>query len=110
VAEQNKTPELLRLKLAVTEVDTLAQRAFTKIAAVADLALAALESPRCDLERVAAALSTLVELSEIGKIDVNAAADRVGCGFCDVRESLRSERRQAALESWHRQWFAVVSK
>jgi len=110
VAEQNKTQELLRLKAAVTEVDALAQRAFTKIAAVAGLALAALESPRCGLEKVAAALSTLVELAEIGEIDVNVAADRVECGFCDVRESLRRERRQAALESWHRQWHAVVSK
>jgi len=110
VAEQNKTPELLRLKLAVTEVDTLAQRAFTKIAAVADLALAALESPRCDLEHVAAALSTLVELAESGENEVNATAERVGCNFCNVHESLRRERRQAALESWHRQWFGVVSK
>lgn len=110
MAEQNKTPELLRLKSAVVEVDALAQRAFTRIAAVAGLALAALESPRCDLEKVAAALSAVVELAESGENDVNATAERVGCSFCDVHESLRRERRQAALESWHRQWHAVVSK
>ena len=98
------------MKSAVVEVGTLAQREFSRIAAVAGLALAALESPRCDLEHVAAALSTLVELAESGENEVNATAERVGCNFCNVHESLRRERRQAALESWHRQWFGVVSK
>lgn len=96
------TPEQLRN--AISEMDGLAQSAFSEIASMATLALLAMEQPStyangCAMDAIAHALSAIK--SRALDIDncINSTAEGVGCNYVDAAQRRRWDARRKASES-----------
>lgn len=96
------TPEQLRN--AISEMDGLAQSAFSEIASMAALALLAMEQPGtyangCAMDAIAHVLSAIK--SKALDIDncINATAEGVGCNYVDVDQRRRWDAVREARES-----------
>lgn len=96
----NTTPEQLRT--AITEMDGMAQSGFSQIAAIARLALAALETPSAyttNTENIACALQTISGIAFDIENCINCSAEAVGCNYKDEALERRYAARRLAHES-----------
>lgn len=86
-----------RLQAAVIDMDCLSQDGFGEIAAIAKLALAALETPGgySDLETIAQALNSIRSKADSISNCVNSQAEAVGCNY----HNPSVERRYAAVRA-----------
>lgn len=93
------TPTTQQLCNAVTEIDTMAQGAFSEIATIAKLALASLETPAAyiDPESMATILKAIWGKAMDAADHINAEAEGVGCK--DPVERRRSDARHKAREA-----------
>ena len=95
------TPTTQQLRNAVTEIDTMAQGAFSEIAAIAKLALATLETPAAyiDPESMAILLNAIWGKAIDAENYINVEAEGVGCNYIDQAERRRSDARRKAREA-----------
>lgn len=86
--------EITKLRTVITEMDALSQEGFSEISAIAELALAALETPDgySKIENIVQALQVIRKRAMDIENCVNATAEAVGCNYED--EALK--RRYAA--------------
>lgn len=104
MAETNSTPsksnDIKRLHAAVYDMDCLAQGGFSEIAAIAKLAMSALETPDGYLqpENIANALRTIWGKAYDIENCINCAAEEVGCNYIDPSIKLRYAASRAARE------------
>jgi len=102
MAETNSTPsksnDIKRLHAAVYDMDCLAQGGFSEIAAIAKLAMVALETQDGYLhpENIANALRTIWGKAYDIENCVNYAAEEVGCNYVDPHTKRRYEAQRAA--------------
>ena len=77
------TPEVKRLRDAITGIDAISQGGFTDIATVAQMALLWLESPNkaTHMDVVIQALKLIWCRAEDAEDDINRVAEDVGCNF-----------------------------
>ena len=85
------TPEQLRS--AITQMDRLAQSTLNGVAAMAQIALEAMERPEFyrDHENLAQILNTIVAKARRAEIDINEVAGNVDCSFIDEAMLRRQE-------------------
>lgn len=87
--------EIAQLRLAISEIQAIAQISLDQIAAIGNLALAALETPFKTVhqkETVAQAILTMVEKAQMAGDSVSFEAENVGVLYRDEAK----ERRAAA--------------
>lgn len=87
------------LRSAVEFMDALSYEGFSEIAAIARLALTALERPEGyeSPERIAQALQCIVSKADYIQDGINSQAEQVGCNYVDEAERLRSAARRASM-------------
>lgn len=93
-----------QLRSTITEIDSLAQNAFTEIATLSRLALASLETSQgvIDLESLACVLGAIYVKALGAESDINSQAEEVGCNYKDAARTRRFEaRRQARASAQH---------
>lgn len=80
-----------QLRNAIHDMDCLSQGGFSSIAAIAKLALAALENPRTcnDLESIADALESILGTARDTENCINACAEGMGCHYVDEAQRRR---------------------
>ncbi len=100
------------LQAHINNMDAMSQAAFTKIKAIAKLALYALETPNGvkDLESLGSALEDIAVNADMGMNDVNVEAELAGANFtddaahrrlsmqCDARRKIETLAASKALE------------
>lgn len=97
------TPEQLRD--AVTDMDAMAQGAFSEIASMASLALLALEQPSTyahdglRMDRVADMLTAIQGKARDIDNCINATAEGVGCNYVDAAQKRRWDAMSKAGKS-----------
>lgn len=102
MADANSTPsksnDIKRLHAAVYDMDCLAQGGFSEIAAIAKLAMVALETQDGYLhpENIANALRTIWGKAYDIENCINDTAEEVGCNYVDPHTKLRHEAQLAA--------------
>lgn len=81
-----------QLRKAITEMDSMAQGAFSEIATMAKLVLASLETPKgCDdIESIAYVLTAIFGKALEAENSINSMAEDVACNYKD----------QAMLRRW----------
>ena len=81
----NAISEIRKLRHVITNIDALSQEGFSDIAALAKLALIALDTPDYDrnIAAIARALSTIFGKAQDIENSINHAASEVGCDFRD---------------------------
>lgn len=86
------------LKAAITEMDALSQNGFSEIAAIANLALLALEHRDAPhrMEHIAYAFSAICGVAECAENCINSQAEEVGCNYIDQASHRRMDARRAA--------------
>lgn len=86
---------------AVTEIDRMSQGAFSEIATIANMALAALEKPESctDTEGMATVLKAIFERAVDAEDDINGKAEEVGSNYKDPSECRRADARFKAREA-----------
>lgn len=90
-----------RLRATVQVMDCMSQGGFSRIAAIADLAMRSLETTygAVYLENVVAALK-IIRLDAIATRDtITAEARKVGCGYIDAAERRRQDAYYAAAQA-----------
>ena len=89
-----------QLSSAVTDMDRMAQSAFSEIATFANMALAAMEKPEscADTEGLATVLKAIFERAVSAVDDINAMAEGVGSNYKDPSERRRYDARRKANE------------
>ena len=87
-----------QLRIAISDMDCLSQSGFSSIAAIAKLALAALENPlTCgDIDCIAAALESIRSTAMDVENCINATAEGVGCHYVDAAQRRRWEAKREA--------------
>lgn len=87
-----------QLREAITEMDSMAQGAFSEIATVARLALASLETPRgCDdIESIAHVLSFIWGKALDAENCINSTAEGVACNYKDQSMLRRFDAKRKA--------------
>lgn len=95
------TPTTDQLCEAVTGMDSMAQGAFSEIAAIAKLALASLETPAAytNPEVMAYALTAIWNRALDAENCINCIAEGVGCNYKNEAMHLRSAAKRKASES-----------
>ncbi len=95
----NATPKQLRN--AITQMDGMAQDAFSEIATIAKLALRALEAPETclDLDGLAVVLSSIRAKALDCENTINCEAEDVGCHYQDPARLRRQDARRKAEET-----------
>ena len=92
--------EIKNLKSTITDMDCLAQDGFSRIRAIARLALSAMKTE--DVIRLsedfAKAFETICIIAHSAEECVNGEAEDVGCNFTSSLENLRYAARAAATE------------
>lgn len=85
----------------VLMIDELSQDGFSRIKALAKLALLALETPEGhrDVNALAAALTTIGMIAEDVANTINGEAGSVGCGYQDPAWRRRADARRALQDS-----------
>ena len=89
-----------QLRIAIGDIDCLSQGGFSSIAAIAKLALAALENPlTCgDIDSIAAALESIRSTAMDVENCINATAEGVGCHYVDTAQRRRWDAVRKARE------------
>ena len=95
----NPTSEELRN--TISEIDCLAQDAFSKIASMAQLALLAMEQPRtyangCFMDSIAQMLNAIASEAQNIENCINATAEGVGCNYVDDAQRRRWDAQSKA--------------
>ena len=82
-----------QLRGAVTEMDRLAQNTLNGVAAMAQVALEAMERPEfyLELEVLAQILSSIVAKARRAEVDINEVAGGVNCSYIDEAMLRRQE-------------------
>lgn len=95
------TPTINQLRSTITEMDSLAQGAFSEIATIAKLALASLETPEAyaNPERMASVLNAIWDRAVGSEDSINAMAEGVGCNYKDQDMGRRMDARRIAREA-----------
>jgi len=90
------TPTTKQLRRTVTAMDSVAQGAFSEIAAIAKLALASLETPAAyaDPESMGIVLTLILDKAMGAEDHINSLAEKVGCNYIDQAERRRSDARR----------------
>ena len=90
-----------QLSNALTQVDHLVQQGCAEISAIAQLALAWLETPKGHrhLDVVARALQSIRDSAETLADYAGTEAQAMGCGFEDAAEMRRAEAAEAAAKA-----------
>jgi hypothetical protein len=80
-------------------MDWMSQEGFSKIASVAKLALARLESPEGhkDIDDIANALGLIWSTAESAQNTINIEAENVGCNY---KDEAQGRRWNAASQAW----------
>ena len=93
---ENQT--LTQLRSAISDMDCMSQSGFSSIAAIAKLALAALENPMTcnDIDSIAAALESIRSTAMDVENCINATAEGVGCHSVDAAQRRRWEAKREA--------------
>lgn len=93
-------PTTDELRNAITEMDNLAQNAFSEIAIIAELAMESLERPEgyAHPQRLAYAFQTIYSKAMDIENCINATAEGVGCNYKDKAFSRRLEAARKAEE------------
>lgn len=86
--------DIRKLRGTIEMMDALSQEGFSEIAAIATLALTALEAPQGynDLESIALAFAAIKRKAEDGKNCINFEAEDIGCNY----KAPDTERRHLA--------------
>lgn len=89
-----------QLREAITEMDSMAQGAFSEIATMAKLALASLETPKgCDdIESIARVLSFICSKALDAENYINSMAEDVACNYKDQAMQRRWDAKRKAGE------------
>ena len=85
------------LQIAIADIDSMSQSAFSEIVSIARLALHALERPETYLygmDAIAAALSAICGKAQEGELYINAMAGDVGCNYVDVNWPPKNGRHE----------------
>ncbi|HEY9208973.1 MAG TPA: hypothetical protein VIP31_08065 [Acidovorax sp.] len=89
-----------QLRIAIHDMDCMSQGGFSSIAAIAKLALAALENPQTcgDIDSIAAALESIRCTAKDIENCINATAEGVGCHYVDAAQRRRWDAMRKARE------------
>lgn len=97
------TPDQLRD--AITEMDSLAQSAFSRIASMAQLALLSMEQPSTHspgaggMDHIAHVLEAINAMARDIENHMNATAEGVGCNYVDSAQRKRWDAGRTARET-----------
>lgn len=100
VNQPNKSTDLGKLHIAIEDMDALAQGGFSQICAIAQLALAALQTPEGyrHPENIVQALRAIKSKAEDIDNCINSTAEQVGCNYHDKQLYRRWDAQRAARE------------
>jgi hypothetical protein len=89
-----------KLREAITEMDSMAQDAFSEIATIAKLALASLETPEgySNIEGIARVLNFICGKALDAENYINCTAEGVGCNYKDQAMLRRWDAKRKARE------------
>ncbi|WP_296446990.1 hypothetical protein [Rhodoferax sp. UBA5149] len=95
------TPTTEQLRVAVTEMHSMSQSAFTEISTFARLALASLETPQAyaNIESLATVLSAIWGKAMDADNCIRAEAEGVGCNYVDEARRCRMDAERKASET-----------
>lgn len=98
VNQSRKSTDVEKLQRAVESMDSLAQQGFSEIAAIAKLALGALQTPSGYVhpETIVQALEVIACKAFDMNNTLNCAAEEVGCNYIDKKLAQRWEARRTA--------------
>lgn len=98
VNQSKKSTDVEKLQGAVEFMDSLAQQGFSEIAAIANLALGALQTPAgyVHLDNIVQALEVIAGKAFDMNNTVNCAAEEVGCNYVDKKLAQRGQARRTA--------------
>lgn len=96
-APTNEQPGIALLRISVADIDALAQSGFSRISAVAKMALACLESPTHarDLDVLAEAFIMIDAVAQDIQNCINTEAENVGCNYVDKAKMRRWDAARA---------------
>jgi len=101
MSKENKKPSNEDLKDVVKTIDSLSQKGFSEIGAIARLALVALESPSLHhrtSDDIAKALQAICYMSDDTSNCINCEAEQVGSHYVDESRA-RRHKAQLALNA-----------
>lgn len=95
------TPTTNQLRSTITEMDSLAQGAFSEISTIAKLALASLETPDAYINPgcMAIVLNAIWDRAVDVENSINAMAEEVGCNYKDEAMGRRMDAQRKARET-----------
>lgn len=84
------------LRITIEDIDNFSQTGFSRIAAVAQMALLAMESPKgASLDEIAEVLQLIKYTAEDMENTINGEAESVGCNYVDKAQRRRWDATQA---------------
>lgn len=100
-SDANTAQEVATLRVTIRDIDSLSQCELAKVAAIAQLALAYLETPEAyqHPDRIAYALQAIRDTAMDAENCINAMAEDAGCNHVGEREARRYQAWDVARQT-----------